>query len=276
MSIVLATCAIAQEYGQAHALDDRLLLSALHQRGIEGRVAVWNDASFDWDRAEQVIIRSTWDYHLHGEQFLAWAEQVASLCPLWNPWHVVRWNADKRYLRQLAACGIAAIPTHWVAQGETAHLAQIMYEHDWQRVMLKPAMGLNAYGILEVDLRHLVEGQDHLDAHLRQHGMLVQQFFPSVTHLGERSLVWIAGIWSTFALRKRSLTRSNPLTSGDEELIEASSSELQFAQRVLSVTGQLLGLTAEDLLFARVDVVPDEQGPGVHATPPARRAIAVQ
>jgi hypothetical protein len=57
----------------------------------------------DWAAYDAVIFRSTWDYHLRFDEFRAWLDRLASLgvCA-WNSPSLVRWNADKRYLLDLA------------------------------------------------------------------------------------------------------------------------------------------------------------------------------
>src|SRR5579864_4710442 len=81
--------------------DDRCAVEALARRGLTAKPAVWTDPAVDWSRAGICVIRSTWDYHLQYRGFLAWAERVAALVPLWNPLSLVRWNSDKRYLEDL-------------------------------------------------------------------------------------------------------------------------------------------------------------------------------
>ena len=92
MTIALATCE------EVSGLDEegRLLLGRLREAGIEAEPAVWNRDAVDWDAYELVLLRSTWDYHLEPERFLAWARAIGPR--LLNPPELVAWNASKRYL----------------------------------------------------------------------------------------------------------------------------------------------------------------------------------
>ena len=65
----------------------------------------WDDPTVDWSAFGAVVIRSTWDYHAHLEQFSDWARRVAEVTALWNPPQLIEWNVDKRYLLELAASG---------------------------------------------------------------------------------------------------------------------------------------------------------------------------
>ena len=56
--VTLATCADFPNLDE----DDRGLPQALYERGIEPRIAVWNDPGVDWSKAGVVVMRSVRDY----------------------------------------------------------------------------------------------------------------------------------------------------------------------------------------------------------------------
>ena len=64
------------------------------------------------------MLRSPWDYVERLDEFLAWAEHVATVSALWNPTALVRWNTHKAYLLELAAAGAPVVPTVVLAAGE--------------------------------------------------------------------------------------------------------------------------------------------------------------
>ena len=45
------------------AADDRLLRDALLRRGAGVDAVVWDDPDVDWSRYDEIVVRSTWDYH---------------------------------------------------------------------------------------------------------------------------------------------------------------------------------------------------------------------
>ena len=85
--VTLATCSDYSDLDD----DDRGLPDALRERGIEPRVAVWDDPAVDWDDAGVVVLRSVRDYAKRGnyDKFLAWARSVPRLA---NHPDVVEWN----------------------------------------------------------------------------------------------------------------------------------------------------------------------------------------
>lgn len=112
MRIGLATCAALPDGWP----DDRLLAAALRERGAEARFAVWDDPEVDWPGFDLVMIRSTWDYTGRRREFLDWAHSIDGA--LHNPAGMLEWNSDKRYLADLAAAGVATVPTRYVEPGD--------------------------------------------------------------------------------------------------------------------------------------------------------------
>src|SRR5271165_6968537 len=112
--------------------DDRLAADELGRRGLLVKASVWNDPDVDWSRAGICIIRSTWDYHLHHDRFLQWAEHVDAVAKaLWNPLTAVRWNAHKSYMKDLADRGAPVVPTAWIKAGATADVAGLLRDRGW-------------------------------------------------------------------------------------------------------------------------------------------------
>ena len=86
----------------ARDLDEDLppLESALRNAGAEVVIAEW-DRPHDWSRFDVALLRSTWDYPQRLPEFFDWAGQVSAQTKLLNPLSVVKWSADKHYLRDL-------------------------------------------------------------------------------------------------------------------------------------------------------------------------------
>ena len=102
--LALATCAALPDGDP----DDAALMEAFRAKGVDARWAVWDDPQLDWSAFDGVLLRSTWDYSRRRAAFLTWARAAPRLI---NPPEPVRWNTDKRYLSELAAAGLAVVPT---------------------------------------------------------------------------------------------------------------------------------------------------------------------
>ena len=59
------------------APDDGPLAAALEASGVEVSHVRWDDEAADWASFDAAAIRSTWDYHLRAEAFLAWVARAA-------------------------------------------------------------------------------------------------------------------------------------------------------------------------------------------------------
>ena len=67
--------------------DEAPLREALEVELGGGAVSVvhWHDPDVDWGRFDAALIRSTWDYVDHLDEYLAWADKVAEFTRLLNP-----------------------------------------------------------------------------------------------------------------------------------------------------------------------------------------------
>src|ERR1700743_2760695 len=98
--------------------DDQILERTLEAHGLRVRGAAWDDPGVDWSRARLAVLRSTWDYFLRPAEFSRWLDDVTARTTLLNPLPLVRWNFHKGYLLDLAARGIATVPTRLVRRAE--------------------------------------------------------------------------------------------------------------------------------------------------------------
>lgn len=246
MQLRIATCTPLPEPDP----DEPLLLAALRARGVDARMAAWNDPDEDWREPVPTVIRSTWDYIHDLARFLSWVDEVGSVAPLWNPARVVRWNVHKRYLAELANAGHPVVPTAFVARGSRVGLARLADERGWTDVVVKPAVSAASFGTRRFIPGDLREGEAHLAALLAEGDALVQPYVASVDGHGERALVWIGGEL-THAVRKTPRFLDQEEHVSPAVPIEADEKEL--AEKVLDPW-------RADLLYARVDLARDARG----------------
>jgi glutathione synthase/RimK-type ligase-like ATP-grasp enzyme len=185
------------------APDDRLLLDPLSKYDIQAQPAVWDEPSYDWSSCAAVVIRSCWDYHLHPEKFLSWIKQLESAnIPILNPAPLVRWNANKSYLRDLDTKGVPIVPTFWVEDRTSVSLGERLRELGWQKAVLKPRISATAYRTQLVSADDAVTAQALFDQLRRGPGVMLQKFMDAITTEGEWSLIFFAGAFSHAILKK--------------------------------------------------------------------------
>jgi hypothetical protein len=185
--------------------DDRLLLPALAGRGVHAEPAAWDDQAMSWESFDALVVRSTWNYHMSLETFMRWIGRVEALrIPLWNSPAVLRWNADKSYLRDLAAAGFDVVPTRWVRDGDDSTLAGLLADAGWTDAVLKPAVSASAFETWRVAADGVIASDESRFRQLaaRRGGAMVQRFLPQLVSDGEWSLMFIAGDYSHAVLKR--------------------------------------------------------------------------
>ncbi len=272
MKIALATCAALPELDT----DDRPLLAALADRGVDVEAVAWDDPEVDWSSFAMVVIRSTWDYAQRRTEFLEWAERVAAVTKLSNPLPVLRWNTDKHYLRELDEAGIAVVPTIWLEPER--HLSSRALHTRFPahgELVIKPAISAGSrdtgrYTAIDAGSRGLAIA--HAKRLLEDNRtVMAQRYLTSVDTIGEHAHVFFEGQYSHSVLKGAMLDGPDVAIDGvykEERIspVEASESEIAAALNVVVTARRLLtaksdiAVDAEKFLFARVDFVKDDDG----------------
>jgi glutathione synthase/RimK-type ligase-like ATP-grasp enzyme len=234
--------------------DDRLLVRELDRRGLSVAAAVWSDPKVDWSASRICILRSTWDYHSRFAEFTAWIDRISRLTTVWNPPELVRWNADKRYLRDLERGGLRIVPTVWARRGERFSLDRCREAYGSRDIVIKPARGAATHDVLLVrgDEESSARGQAHLDRLLREHDALVQPYLESVMSYGERALIFIANRYS-HAVIKKPFDRVLAVRANTTPVVDAAPDEIELAMKALHNV-------PVRPMYARVDLLRDSHG----------------
>jgi hypothetical protein len=183
--------------------DDRLLVPALAALGVTAVPAVWDSDAVCWDEFQGVLIRSCWDYHLRPGEFLDWIGRLARAgVAVWNPGDLLRWNHHKRYLRDLAARGVATVPTRWLTRGEAVDLESLLAGLGWRAAVVKPAVSASAFGTWRTTVETASGDQGRLDELLSAGDVMVQPLLSEVGDAGEWSLVFFGRRFSHAVLKR--------------------------------------------------------------------------
>lgn len=255
--VLLATAADCWEVDE----DAEALLGAFVAAGMRAEPAVWDDREVNWGGADVVVVRSTWDYPLRRDEFLAWADRVATVTTLLNPPEVLRWNTDKRYLGELAAQGIPVVPTAFVGPGEedAAGMIRASIEHTGQ-VVVKPSVSAGSRDTARFG-RSQTSGAIALANRITGGGRIamIQPYLNSVDTHGETGLVYFDGEFSHGFNKSALLTKAGEIDHGifALETIAAdrpTTDHLALAEQVLAVTADRFGAMPT---YARIDTLID-------------------
>ena len=227
--------------------DGQRILAGLRARGLDAQATIWDDPEVNWQGFDLVLLRSVWDYHRRWPEFADWLTAVPQLV---NSRSVVEWNADKRYLKDLARAGVTTIPTTYVPPGACLDLSGLGQVED---VVVKPAVSASAHDTYRcATMTAATTAIQRLTSSGRT--ALVQPYFAAVDTLGEVSLVFLAGSFSHAFRRapRLRLDHDRALPSRSEPTA-ASGAELDLAHRALDAA-------PEPVSYARVDLLPDADG----------------
>lgn len=244
--IALVTCRQLPEPDH----DEELLLEALRAAGMEAELLAWDYEGAEPERFDLCVPRSCWNYYRDPNAFLAFVERAGRLSRLLNPPGVVRWNLHKRYLLELEAVGVPIVPTVFAARGERPDLAALVGEREWECVVVKPAVSAASFRTRRFEASEMEPAQAFLDLLLAERDVMVQRYMPGFAEPGERALVWIDGE-VTHAIRKSARFADDAERVSDA--LPVSRVERELAERALAIV-------EGELLYARVDVVPEESG----------------
>jgi glutathione synthase/RimK-type ligase-like ATP-grasp enzyme len=227
------------------------LAGALRDRSIDAVPVAWDSSEFDWSSADLVVIRSTWDYAARVGEFLEWARGVPRLH---NPADVVVWNADKRYLGELAARGVPVVDTTYAASGDAASFPAGPF-------VVKPTVGAGSRGAQRFAPDEHDAASAHVDA-LAALGLtaMVQPYLEGIER-GETAVVVVDGLVS-HAVKKFAPMGLAPtaLPAGPLAVDPATPDRAE-----LEVVDAVLGAlpAADPLCYARIDLVGTSDGPVV-------------
>lgn len=216
--------------------DDQIFQRALEARGAAAPAVLW-DAGVDWSAFDAVVVRSCWDYHLRHAEFLSWIDRVErSGAVLHNAPSILRWNSDKRYLRDLETAGVDAVHTRWSDETPELTLAAVLAEEGWDEVVIKPAISASATDTWRIPPGQAGDWEARFREMTRRGPIMIQPFMPEVSADGEWSLVFIGGEFSHSMLKRPAPGdfRVQTELGGSQQAITADPPVVRAAREVLT------------------------------------------
>lgn len=233
------------------APDDRLLIPALEACGATVEPVVWSSDATEWETFDAVVIRSCWDYHLHIDAFRAWLDRLEAIpVPVYNSLGLVRWNADKRYLLDLARRGVPTIPTSVVRRNHPEDIDRVLADTGWRRFVIKPTISASGYETYALRTPLTDEARQAVVRVTAVGDALVQPFVEEVPRDGEYSFTFIDAAYSHATLKRATAGEFRVQTEhgGSADPVAPSKELIEQAARVLEALDEVP-------LYARVDGV---------------------
>jgi glutathione synthase/RimK-type ligase-like ATP-grasp enzyme len=223
---------------------------ALAAGGAEVTPIAWTQAGdlSDFDLVTPLVV---WGYHVDYSRWLDLLDRAERHhWPMVNSPALLRWNGDKAYLAELAERGVSTVPTLAVEACCDADLeeARRRFASDW--LVIKPPVSASAMGT------HRLGPNDDLPDDSRGRAMIVQPLIAEIATTGEFSLMLFDGEFSHAVVKRPK--------AGDFRVQEYHGG-VTLPCRVpptgaVGLAQAALAAAPAHAAYARVDVVPDDQG----------------
>jgi len=212
----------------------------------------WREIETRAAEFDAILPLFVWDYFEGNEEaFLTAIAKAEQVTPVFNSFDMLKWNADKSYLDDLAKRGAAVIRTLTVERVTQANVARAFEGLETDTLVIKPIVGGGAWRQVLYQ-----KGEPFPDAEsLPPEGALLQAFLPSVLAEGEYSFLYFGGRFSHAARKtpKAGDYRIQSLYGGAEETYVPSQAEHEHARAILDVLNDIP-------LYARVDLLRGTDG----------------
>ncbi len=232
-----------------YVADDDLAIAPLNDLGWKVSTVSWRDNGVDWNDFDIVVIRTPWDYPRSPGEFLAVLTKIdSSSARLENSLDVVKWNLDKRYLRELESRGLRVVPTIWDGVYDPRSFYGWMADLGCDELIIKPTVSATA----EHTYR-LAGFEASLAEVFATKPFMVQPFLDNIVTEGEYSLFYFNGEYSHTILKspKPEDFRVQEEHGGIITAIEPTPELSDAGQRAFE-------MISPSSLYARVDLVRDD------------------
>jgi glutathione synthase/RimK-type ligase-like ATP-grasp enzyme len=223
--------------------------AALLAAGAEVDAIPWTDAA-DLSGFDVVLPLVAWGYHLDYPRWLQFLDRAQrERLPLINPPALLRWNSDKAYLAELDDRGVPTVPTLAVEACCDADLDDARRRFGTEWLVIKPPVSASATGT------YRLAPTDDLPRESRGKPMIIQPLIEEIARTGEFSLMLFDGEFS-HAVVKRPRSgdfRVQPHLGGMTLPSQPPPGGVSLAQQALAAAPAVA-------TYARVDIVPDDDG----------------
>jgi glutathione synthase/RimK-type ligase-like ATP-grasp enzyme len=224
--------------------------AALTDAGAQVEPMAWTELG-DVSGYDLILPLVAWGYHLDYPRWQALLDRAeAERWPMINPPELLRWNGDKAYLAELADLGVSTVPTLAVEACCDADLEEARREFGSDWLVIKPPVSASAMGT------HRLGPNDDLPADSRRRPMIIQPLVEEIARTGEFSLMLFDAEYSHAVVKRPK--------SGDFRVQEYHGGVTTACKSppagAVELAQQALAAAPAKATYARVDIVPDDEG----------------
>jgi len=230
---------------------DKMLEAPLKSLGWDYTEVSWHAKKHNWDQYDVVVVRSTWDYQAHCQDFLACLQVIDnSSAVLCNSMSLIEWNISKRYLKELEEKSVSIIPTLWADELQEAHFAAAFAKFDCDEIVIKPYISANADATYRLTSAQVTEQLSSIMQEYNERSAMIQPFLTSILEEGEYSLFYFNSQYSHAICKQPA--------KGDFRVQEEHGGQLsriEPSNAMFAIAEQTIDALPETALYARVDIV---------------------
>jgi glutathione synthase/RimK-type ligase-like ATP-grasp enzyme len=229
--------------------EDDTLINFLNSKGLAITKEIWNDEKVKWENYDLAILKSPWDYFDLIEDFYAWLNKLQKLnIKLLNPIDIVKWNADKHYLKDIEDAGLMVTPSIFLTKGDKVNLQDYFIKLESQKIIVKPSVSGGSKNTFKVTAANANEINEKLKSLIEIEDFIVQPFLTAIEETGEWSFVFFGGNFSHALLKKAA--------EGDfrvQATFGGTVHPQQPPQNLVNSAQKYVNQFAKECLYARVD-----------------------
>jgi glutathione synthase/RimK-type ligase-like ATP-grasp enzyme len=230
---------------------DQVLDQPMAQCGWQTEHLSWRRKNVDWRQYKAAIIRSTWDYQEHVGAFVDKLRQIEqSGTVLLNSLAIVKWNINKKYLREVATKGAQIVSSLWLETFDFTAIKEYFQYFKTDQIVIKPSISANSDNTFWLHQHSYHKHEVILKESLKNRQLLVQPFIKAIVDEGEYSLFYFADKFSHAILKTPK--------QGDFRVQEEHGGQLQSIKadaQLLATAAKALQCVPEKVLYARIDLV---------------------
>ena len=237
---------------------DHLLIGPMKENGWDVSFIPWDKLNQNWNNFDLVIVRSTWNYQNHLDEFLNVLRMIdQSKALLLNPLPLIEWNVNKTYLEDLKEDGIPIIPSLFFDDFDIDEVRNSFNTFDSEKVIIKPTVGANADKIMIINKSDNMDTLKKTKDIYKYRSFILQPFINSIKKDGEVSLI--------FFNKDFSHALSKVPKKGDFRVQEEHGGTLKLLKNLdeqkINLCKKILSLLPYDFFYSRIDLVVDEGNP---------------
>jgi len=238
-------------HNQTSENEDDLLINYLQRKEFTIEKAIWNNPEVNWESYDLVLLKSPWDYFNMIGDFYQWLTAMENKnVKLINPITIIKWNADKHYLKDIEEGGLKIAPCIFLEKGKKVNLNEYFFKLNTEILIVKPAVSGGSKNTFKINAQNVEEVNQQLQLLVQVEDFIVQPFLKEIEDDGEWSFLFFGGKFS-HALLKKAKTgdfRVQPIFGGT---VHPQVPPIELLKKAQQYVDQF----AKDCLYARVDGV---------------------